>query len=114
MISKKIATSFLISIFCIALIGGCTTKTKEPNVQNNIINTNSDIGAANTGSQVNKDTDLKRTLPNIASKYCQEHGATMEVVTINGVEDANCVFDDGLRCLQWNFFHGKCGMNRQQ
>jgi hypothetical protein len=48
-------------------------------------------------------------MPNPAAVYCEGLGYEMEAVTRDGGEDADCVFPDGSRCPQWDFFTGRCG-----
>lgn len=48
-------------------------------------------------------------MPNPAAVYCKGLGYSMENVTRNGGEDADCVFPDGSRCGQWDFLSGRCG-----
>jgi len=48
-------------------------------------------------------------MPNPAAVYCEGLGYSMENVTRNGGEDADCIFPDGSRCGQWDFLSGRCG-----
>jgi putative hemolysin len=48
-------------------------------------------------------------LANPAAVYCAELGYETENVTREGGEDADCLFPDGSRCPQWEFFLGRCG-----
>ena len=48
-------------------------------------------------------------LPNPAAVYCEGLGFTLQSVTRDGGEDADCIFSDGTRCGQWDFLSGRCG-----
>lgn len=48
-------------------------------------------------------------MPNPAAVYCEGLGYSMENVTRDGGEDADCIFPDGSRCGQWDFLAGRCG-----
>jgi putative hemolysin len=48
-------------------------------------------------------------MANPAAVYCEGLGYTMENVQRNGGSDADCIFPDGSRCGQWDFFSGRCG-----
>ena len=48
-------------------------------------------------------------MANPAAGYCAGLGYEMENVTREGGEDADCIFPDGSRCAQWDFFRGQCG-----
>jgi len=48
-------------------------------------------------------------MPNPAAMYCEGLGYSMENVTREGGEDADCIFPDESRCAQWDFLAGRCG-----
>lgn len=49
------------------------------------------------------------TLGNPAQAYCEEHGYVFQVVTRPGGDLCGmCVFEDGLICNAWAYFHGAC------
>jgi len=48
-------------------------------------------------------------MANPAAVYCDGLGYTLENVTRNGGEDADCIFPNGSRCGQWDFLSGRCG-----
>ena len=49
------------------------------------------------------------TLGNPAQNYCEQQGYTFEVVTLgSGQVCGMCVFEDGLSCNAWAYFHGAC------
>jgi putative hemolysin len=48
-------------------------------------------------------------LGNPAQKYCEQQGYTFEVVTQeSGQLCGMCIFEEGLSCNAWAFFHGAC------
>ena len=47
-------------------------------------------------------------LANPASVHCQKHGGTLEIVTEPAGEVGVCVFADGSRCCEWDFYRGRC------
>ncbi|GMV14914.1 MAG: hypothetical protein AMXMBFR56_31380 [Polyangiaceae bacterium] len=47
-------------------------------------------------------------LANPASVHCQKHGGTLEIVTEPAGEVGVCVFADGSRCGEWDFYRGRC------
>ncbi|MCK5052646.1 MAG: DUF333 domain-containing protein [Anaerolineales bacterium] len=67
--------------------------------------------SSSTSSQDNQDeaVEINAGLANPAAVYCQGLGYSMENVMRNGGEDADCIFPDGTRCAQWDFFYGRCG-----
>ena len=48
-------------------------------------------------------------MANPAAIYCEGLGYSMENVTRDGGQDADCIFPDGSSCAQWDFFAGRCG-----
>ncbi len=48
-------------------------------------------------------------LANPAAVYCKEQGGTLESFVFESGEDGYCVFDDGSKCWQWDFYQGYCG-----
>ena len=58
-----------------------------------------------TGNEAQTDT----TLGNPAKTYCEDQGYTYEVITRPGGDLCGmCVFEDGLSCNAWAYFHGAC------
>ncbi len=47
-------------------------------------------------------------LPNPAAVYCEEQGGTLEHQMFEGGTRGFCLFDDGSRCGQWDFYRGDC------
>lgn len=47
-------------------------------------------------------------LPNPAAVHCQERGGTFEELTFEVGSKTYCVFDDGSKCWQWDFYRGDC------
>ena len=47
-------------------------------------------------------------LPNPAAVYCEEQGGTLEHQMFEVGTRGFCIFDDGSRCGQWDFYNGKC------
>ncbi len=44
-------------------------------------------------------------IANPASAYCQEQGGKSEIITASdGSQGGRCVFSDGRRCDEWQFF----------
>ena len=66
-------------------------------------------GAKQSPSTTPTDTDDLPGMANPAAVYCENLGYTMETVTRQGGEDADCIFPDGSRCAQWDFLAGRCG-----
>ena len=48
-------------------------------------------------------------LANPSAVYCEGLGYSMENVTREGGQDADCLFPDGSRCAAWDFLAGRCG-----
>jgi len=46
---------------------------------------------------------------NPAAVFCQDHGGTNEGVTFDDGVRSYCVFEDGSKCWQWDFYRGYCG-----
>lgn len=44
-----------------------------------------------------------------AAVKCEQEGGVLESVEFEAGTDAYCVFDDGSRCWEWDFFNGNCG-----
>jgi putative hemolysin len=55
------------------------------------------------------DTNISDMAANPAALYCTGLGYTLESVSRDGGEDADCVFPDESRCPQWDFMAGRCG-----
>ena len=55
------------------------------------------------------ETNYLPDMANPAAVYCEGLGYTMEIVTRDGGQDADCLFLDGSRCAQWDFLAGRCG-----
>ena len=47
-------------------------------------------------------------MANPASVYCERLGYSMESVTRDSGQDADCIFPDWSRCAQWDFLSGHC------
>ena len=82
-------TFILTAITCIAL-AGCLTK------------------APATNENVNQNTNQSAGLANPAAVYCQDQGGSLEPVERDGGMDADCIFEDGSRCPQWDYFREDC------
>jgi len=61
-----------------------------------------------TKNEVNQNTNQQVGLANPAAIYCENQGGTLKSVERDGGIDADCVFQDGTRCPQWEFFRGEC------
>jgi len=55
------------------------------------------------------ETEHLPDMANPAAVYCVGLGYTMENVTRDGGQDADCIFPNGSRCGQWDFLAGRCG-----
>jgi putative hemolysin len=55
------------------------------------------------------ETEHLPDMANPAAVYCEGLGYSMESVTRDGGQDADCIFSDGSRCAQWDFLAGRCG-----
>jgi putative hemolysin len=51
-------------------------------------------------------------MANPAALYCEGLGYELVAVERDGGMDADCVFPDGSRCAQWDFFAGSCGKDK--
>jgi len=47
-------------------------------------------------------------LPNPAAVYCQEQGGILEGLMSESGSKTYCVFEDGSKCWQWDFYRGDC------
>jgi len=47
-------------------------------------------------------------LANPASVYCEEQGGVLENIMFENGVKGFCLFDDGSKCGQWDFFRGDC------
>ncbi|MDD3399561.1 MAG: FKBP-type peptidyl-prolyl cis-trans isomerase [Candidatus Pacebacteria bacterium] len=47
-------------------------------------------------------------IANPAAVYCEEQGGTSEGVMFEDGIRSYCVFDDGSKCWQWDFYRGYC------
>ncbi len=47
-------------------------------------------------------------LANPATVYCQEQGGTLEGIVFESGARGFCLFEDGSRCGQWDFYRGDC------
>ena len=64
-----------------------------------------------TGNEAQTDV----TLGNPAKTHCEDQGYTYEVVTRPGGDLCGmCVFEEGLSCNAWAFFHGACSPETAQ
>jgi putative hemolysin len=55
------------------------------------------------------ETDQILDMANPAAVYCEGLGYSMETLTREGGQDADCIFPDGSRCGQWDILAGRCG-----
>ena len=65
-----------------------------------------------SGPDQNKNANQSADMANPAAVYCEEQGGILETVERDGGEDADCVFLDGVRCPQWDFFRGECAPDK--
>ena len=49
------------------------------------------------------------TIANPAAVYCEEQGGILVSVDFEAGTDSYCVFDDGSKCWEWDFYRGDCG-----
>lgn len=47
-------------------------------------------------------------LVNPAAEHCEKQGGRLEILVFEGGEDAYCIFEDGSRCWEWDFFERRC------
>lgn len=47
-------------------------------------------------------------IANPAAVYCQEQGGISENFTFEAGTDSYCVFENGFKCWQWDFYRGNC------
>ncbi len=47
-------------------------------------------------------------MPNAASLKCEQEGGVLEKFSFKEGEDNYCIFDDGSRCWEWDFYRGNC------
>ena len=72
---------FVLSMFCLILILGCSANKAENNTQ----------------------------IANPASKYCIEHGGQLEIRSdAQGNQYGICIFPDKSECDEWAYFRGEC------
>jgi putative hemolysin len=62
--------------------------------------------AAPTGDEPGGVVPVK--IANPASTHCVERGGEVEIMSAPGGQFGVCVFDDGSRCEEWDFFRGEC------
>lgn len=55
-------------------------------------------------------------MANPASVHCEKNGGRLEIITEPAGEVGVCVFADGSRCREWDFYRGQCspGSCREQ
>jgi putative hemolysin len=54
------------------------------------------------------------SLPNPASKFCEDQGYTLELRTGELGTGGYCIFPDGTECEEWAYFRGECGPGEPQ
>lgn len=68
--------------------------------------------AESTVENLAKDEEAEANMANPASKYCEENGGDLEIITeTDGTQFGMCNFDDWA-CEEWAYFRGECDIEK--
>jgi putative hemolysin len=92
-----IALMFLVILFLINPFENYSGDNKEP--------------VEDAGIEKTSEKEGNADMPNPASKYCEENGGTLDIITNkDGAQFGMCVFED-YSCEEWTYLNGECAVD---